>query len=225
MSRSGYTRRKRTPNDAETTSDAFTALVSQPQQAPTDAPHVAAPSSSVSSPVGAAHHFGRVRVQAQLLVSQPGDPAEQEAERVAEQLTGESAGGADRQDEASMRDGAAPPTIHRAAVGSGIEVGGQLEDQLRTRAGAGQPLPDDVRGAMESGLGFSFADVRVHADAEAARLNRDLNARAFTYGADIYFNAGMYSPTSSAGRKLLAHELTHVAQQTGEARTESVARA
>ncbi|HET9981067.1 MAG TPA: DUF4157 domain-containing protein, partial [Ktedonobacterales bacterium] len=116
-------------------------------------------------------------------------------------------------------------TIHRAATGSGIEVGGQREERLRTRAGAGQPLPDDVRGAMESSLGFNFGAVRVHTDAEAARLNRDLNSRAFTYGADIYFNAGMYSPTSGAGRKLLAHELVHVAQQTGESRSESVARA
>lgn len=225
MSRSGYTHRKRMLNDAETTSDTFTAPVSQPQQAPTDTPHGAASSGPLSGSASAAHHFGRVRVQAQLLVSQPGDPAEQEAERIAEQLTSDSEAPADRQDEAPMRDGTAPPTIHRAATGSGIEVGGQFEDQLRTRTGAGQPLPDDVRGGMESGLGFSFADVRVHTDAEATRWTRDLNARAFTYGADIYFNAGMYSPTSSAGRKLLAHELTHVAQQAGDARSETVARA
>lgn len=219
MSRSGYIRRKRALNDAESPSDALTAPVSQSQQAPTDASHVAAPSALAS----AAHHFGQVRVQAQLLVSQPDDPAEQEAERIAEQVSEGSAVATDCQDEAPMRDGAPRPMIHRTAAGSGIEVGGQLEEQLRARAGVSQPLPDSVRGEMESALGFNFADVRVHTDAQAAQWNRDLNARAFTYGPDIYFNAGTYSPTSSTGRKLLAHELTHVAQQAGD--SQSVARA
>jgi len=46
-------------------------------------------------------------------------------------------------------------------------------------------------------------------------MNKELNAQAFTHGRDIYFNAGKYDPESTQGKKLLAHELTHVVQQTG----------
>jgi len=56
----------------------------------------------------------------------------------------------------------------------------------------------------------------VHADAEADALNRSLNARAFTTGTDIFFREGAHNPGSSGGRELLAHELTHVVQQTGD---------
>jgi len=55
--------------------------------------------------------------------------------------------------------------------------------------------------------------VRVHIDNESVQLNRKLNAEAFTVGRDIYFGAGRYSPYTSSGRKILAHELTHVVQQ------------
>jgi hypothetical protein len=56
----------------------------------------------------------------------------------------------------------------------------------------------------------------VHADAEADALSRSLNARAFTTGTDIFFSQGAHNPGSSGGRELLAHELTHVVQQTGD---------
>jgi hypothetical protein len=57
--------------------------------------------------------------------------------------------------------------------------------------------------------------VRVHADAEAARSARSVNALAFTVGRDVVFGAGQYAPGTRAGRELLAHELTHVVQQGG----------
>jgi hypothetical protein len=66
---------------------------------------------------------------------------------------------------------------------------------------------------MESAFGADFGGVRVHTDAQADGLNRLLNARAFTTGHDIFFRRGEYSPGSSTGRELLAHELTHVVQQ------------
>jgi hypothetical protein len=68
---------------------------------------------------------------------------------------------------------------------------------------------------MEAAFGVDFGGVRVHADTEADTLNRSLNARAFTTGQDIYFRQGGYSPGSSSGRELIAHELVHVVQQTG----------
>jgi hypothetical protein len=68
---------------------------------------------------------------------------------------------------------------------------------------------------MSRKLGVDFSNVRVHNDAPAIHLNKRLNARAFTYGSDIFFNKGEYNPSSLGGRKLLAHELIHVVQQSG----------
>lgn len=90
-----------------------------------------------------------------------------------------------------------------------------LEERIRKSKGKGQALPDEVRAFMESSLGADFSEVVLHTDGEAAAMNKELNALAFTNGFDIYFNAGQYRPHTEAGRKLLAHELAHVIQQTG----------
>jgi hypothetical protein len=86
---------------------------------------------------------------------------------------------------------------------------------MRVPHDAGQPLAPGARDFMESRFGQDFSPVRVHADAAAATSARHLQAHAYTVGRDIYFNSGQYAPESFEGRKLLAHELTHVVQQTG----------
>jgi hypothetical protein len=68
--------------------------------------------------------------------------------------------------------------------------------------------------------GADFSGVKVHHDAGGDRLNRALNARAFTTGKDIFFRQGEYKPASQGGQELIAHELTHVVQQTGAGRTQ-----
>ncbi|BAL26841.1 DUF4157 domain-containing protein [Azoarcus sp. KH32C] len=85
------------------------------------------------------------------------------------------------------------------------------------RRGRGEPIPKDARSALEGHFGRDFADVRIHTDAEAARLTAALGARAFTSGRDIYIAPDAYAPTTAEGRHLLAHELTHVVQQDGQA--------
>ncbi len=87
--------------------------------------------------------------------------------------------------------------------------------RLSQRNGMGQPLPAQVRGQMERSIGADFSGVRVHQDAESVEMNRDLHAQAFTHGQDIYFNAGKFNPEQTEGKRLLAHELTHVVQQRG----------
>lgn len=87
------------------------------------------------------------------------------------------------------------------------------EIALIRNTGAGSPLQENTRSFMESRFGASFRNVRIHTDSDAVRMNRSLNAQAFTRGNDIYFNNANYSPDSYTGRKLLAHELTHVLQQ------------
>ena len=79
----------------------------------------------------------------------------------------------------------------------------------------GHALEPGIRQFMEQRFGHRFDQVRVHTDATAAKSARQLNALAYTVGKDIYFNAGQYDSGSFPGRRLLAHELTHVIQQTG----------
>jgi hypothetical protein len=97
-----------------------------------------------------------------------------------------------------------------------FEAGADVSQQLSARKGTGSPLPTRVRGYMEKRFGADFSNVRIQASREAADLNRQVNAQAFTYGQDIYMGAGKYRPETKDGQKLLAHELTHVVQQTGD---------
>lgn len=94
------------------------------------------------------------------------------------------------------------------------DVAPEVEQAIQSKRGSGQDLDKGVRSQMESAMGADFSGVRVHTDAEADTLNRHLNARAFTTGQDIFFREGNYKPGSLTGRELLAHELTHVVQQT-----------
>ncbi len=82
----------------------------------------------------------------------------------------------------------------------------------RLDADGGAPLPEVVAARMAMLLGHDFAHVRVHADAAAAALAAQLGARAFTVGDDVYFAAGQWAPDTTAGERLLVHELTHVVQ-------------
>src|SRR5437016_9398974 len=84
---------------------------------------------------------------------------------------------------------------------------------------SGHPLDTGTRAFMEPRFGHDFSQVRVHTDARAADSARAVNATAYTVGRDIVFGSGQYSPVTSAGRSLMAHELTHVAQQRSRGTT------
>lgn len=89
----------------------------------------------------------------------------------------------------------------------------------------GQPLEHGVRSYMETRFGRDFGDVRIHADSRAASASAALGALAYTTGSDIFFGAGRYSPRTSGGERLLAHELAHVVQQDGTSAAGDVASA
>lgn len=91
----------------------------------------------------------------------------------------------------------------------------QQEPGAPTRYGprSGRPLDAATRARMESGFGHTFANVRVHAGDEAAQATRNIGARAFTSGPDIFFGRGEYQPQNPDGSRLVAHELAHVLQQ------------
>jgi hypothetical protein len=91
-----------------------------------------------------------------------------------------------------------------------------FETQLvALKAGGGRPLDSPLLTLMESRFGRSFSGVRVHTGPQAARLAQQANARAFTVGKHLVFGGGEYRPNADQGRRLIAHELTHVLQQRG----------
>jgi hypothetical protein len=108
-------------------------------------------------------------------------------------------------------------TVHRHTDGVVGTAGGTLDQSLESRlnvaSAGGTPLPDGVRGPLESALGADLGRVRIHTGPEAAALNRAISANAFTRGADIFFRDGMPDTSGTDGLHLLAHELTHTVQQ------------
>jgi hypothetical protein len=96
---------------------------------------------------------------------------------------------------------------------SGREISPPITDNINSLIGGGQPLPAATRSFFEPRFGADFSGVRVHAHSEAAQVASSVNAKAFTLGRDLVFGAGQYSPETTGGKKLLAHELTHVIQQ------------
>ena len=78
----------------------------------------------------------------------------------------------------------------------------------------GHPLDIGTRAFMEPRFGHDFGHVRIHTDAQAAESAKAINAIAFTVGDHVVFDSGQYAPQSISGRRLLAHEMTHVLQQS-----------
>jgi Domain of unknown function (DUF4157) len=103
-----------------------------------------------------------------------------------------------------------------AVQGDGPLDGG-IAAAIEAERGGGSALPEGVRGDMEAHLGVDLGAVRVHTGSTADTLNRSVTAEAFTSGTDVFFSSGRYDPASSSGRELLAHELTHVVQQSAGA--------
>jgi hypothetical protein len=83
---------------------------------------------------------------------------------------------------------------------------------------SGRPLDRETRRYMESRIGFDFSKVRIHTDSRAAASAKSLNARAYTVGHNVVFGPGRFAPNTTEGRRLLAHELTHVVQQGASTR-------
>ena len=104
-------------------------------------------------------------------------------------------------------------TLHRRSNGEGLnhdsDVPDIVHDVLRSSS---QPLAASERAYFEPRFGWDFSKIRIHADTQAAKSARAVNALAYTVGKNIVFDSGRYAPGTAAGRKLLAHELTHVVQ-------------
>jgi Domain of unknown function (DUF4157) len=176
------------------------------------------------------HDFGRISIDSpaagatrtKLAINQPGDEYEQEADRVADRV---------------MR---MPEQQGHVACACGgqcrkcqTEHAGQVQKQLRTRRAGpgalgqttappivhevldspGQPLDTATRAFLAPHFGLDFSRVRIHNDAMAADSAQAVNALAYTVGRNVVFGAGQFQPGTASGRRLLAHEIAHVAQQ------------
>jgi len=160
-----------------------------------------------------------------LRVSSPADPAEREASRVAHtvlnlrvaetavpRVGGAGTGVLRRHAPALDRPPSSPSVIHRSAAPA-APSGGDVASRIQGSLSGGLPMPASVRSFMEPRFGASFANVRIHTDANAASLSRQVAAQAFTTGNHIFFARDQFQPGTTAGRELIAHELTHTIQQ------------
>jgi hypothetical protein len=148
----------------------------------------------------------KLPLQTKLNVSQPGDALEREADQVAEQVL--------RMPSASTNTSTdAAPQVSRMA--SSTESSRSATPAVHdTLSASGQPLDATTRQFFEPRFGHDFSHVRVHADTQAAASAQSVDARAYTVGSKVVFNTGEYAPHSPSGQRLLAHELTHVVQQS-----------
>jgi hypothetical protein len=105
-------------------------------------------------------------------------------------------------------------TLHRKESSTAETNGGhQLDTYVGSLHASGQPLPESSRKFFEPRFGRDFSNVRIHNDSVAAKSAQSINALAYTTGKNIVFNSGQYSPDTESGKRLMAHELTHVVQQ------------
>jgi hypothetical protein len=168
------------------------------------------------------HPKSPANVQAKLRVSAPGDIYEQEADSVSEQvmripdlqLQRACAGGGKSEEERC--DACKLSRKARGESVGGAHVPGVVGEVLHT---AGRPLDAAMQTSMGVRFHFDFSRVRIHDDARAAESASAVSALAYTVGSHIVFGPGQYSPATVAGQRLLAHELTHVMQQSASGST------
>jgi hypothetical protein len=96
----------------------------------------------------------------------------------------------------------------------GEEASTDLESSIQSARGSGQSLDPSLQTKMGEAMGADFSSVKVHTDSQSDQLNQSIQAKAFTTGQDVFFRQGAYDPSSQSGQELIAHELTHVVQQS-----------
>lgn len=190
---------------------------------------------SVSSP-------HRSAIQAKLTIGEPGDKYEQEADSVAAEVVNrinspqfEQQQAVQRQSELESEEDELQAKLQtkiqrevipeeeelqasmlqrREATG-GSMASTDLESAINSARGGGQSLDPGLQESMGQAMGADFSGVKIHTDSQSDWLNQSIQARAFTTGQDVFFRQGEYNPGSRGGQELIAHELTHVVQQTG----------
>ena len=145
--------------------------------------------------------------------SEGGEAEEEELQM--KRIQRESEGGEGEEEELQMKRIQRQDDEMPADKSGSFDASSDIESRISAKSGSGQSIPDVNREMFESSMGRDFSGVNIHTDAESNSMNKELGARAFTTGNDIFFRSGEYNPSSSDGQRLLAHELTHVVQQGG----------
>lgn len=176
--------------------------------------------------------FSPAVIQPSLKIGAPDDPYEREADRVADAVVNSPAPviqqqSIEEEEELQMKrqnmiiqskcsecENEEKLQMNQESPQSGGYASNEISKSIRN-GGGGNRLPSTINSEMSQKIGADFSDVNIHTGSGAVRMNRELGARAFTYNKDIYFNSGEYRPETSEGKRLLAHELTHVVQQNG----------
>jgi Domain of unknown function (DUF4157) len=140
-------------------------------------------------------------------VSNPSDPEEREADSVSEAIVNET------RDVDELYLGRKSNQSGGTVVNN-VGTSSSLVGSDNGSKSGGMPLSNSVRGFFEPRFGRDFSGVRIHNDARANESARSVEAKAYAIGNQIVFGKGQYSPDSLEGKKLLAHELAHVMQQS-----------
>jgi hypothetical protein len=161
------------------------------------------------NPVASSNQANLRRLQAKLTIGPVDDPLEHEADVTADRVM-------------RMPATAAPPNVGSAGAlrpqqkhADGAQAGAAPASVSAALQSPGQPLATGLKDFFEPRFGADFSNVRVHQDGAAGRSAQDIGASAYTAGQDLVFAPGAYAPESQTGRRLIAHELTHVLQQNG----------
>jgi len=169
-------------------------------------------------------------VQPKLQINDPGDHYEKEADAVADKvmrmenplikplpITGVQRKCADCKEEENK--------VQRKETNASEQNQDSSLDGYISGVSGGQSLPNELRNFYEPRFGYNFRNAKLHTDSAAAKSASSINALAYTTGNDIVFNNGQYNPDSTKGRQLLAHELTHVVQQSSSTSSPQIQRA
>jgi Domain of unknown function (DUF4157) len=152
----------------------------------------------------------RAQKKAALEISQAKDQQEKEADEVAKKVV---EGNSKSEIRNSELNASKTGTVHpKTESDTPPMADANFEQQLDSSKGSGQSLDDATKNEMETKMGADFSGVKIHTDSAANAMAEQINAKAFTYGQDIYFKSLKYDPYSKEGKELLAHELWHVVQ-------------
>lgn len=149
-------------------------------------------------------------VRRALTVGRADDPAERQADRMADVAL----------KNLGSYDDAGMSTLSRQVDNDplgGTDVDPDVQRSIDAKRGGGRPLGDRETAAFSDSYGVDLSGVRVHTDSDADRLSRSLQADAFTTGNDVFFRRGTYEPGTSKGDRLIGHELAHVASESAGA--------
>jgi hypothetical protein len=165
-----------------------------------------------------------ISVQCSLSIGAVNDPLEQEADAMADKvmrmpeapMIQRKCAHCEEEEKLQRKPLASLITPFIQAKRSGTSMAGEgVTNQVNATRGSGSNMDTTTKTFMESRFGADFSNVKIHTGEYAAQMSKELNAQAFTVGSDVYFNRGKYAPESDNGKNLLAHELTHTIQQSG----------